>query len=55
VEPWEPPLDRGDVDALLTALFDANVRLHGIAENVIAIRGLLEDDGEEEEEDWPES
>lgn len=41
----ELPLDRGDVTAILTGLFDANRKLDEIKE-------LLEiDDGEEEEED----
>jgi hypothetical protein len=53
VEPWEPPLDKHDVEAILTGLFDANVRLLDVAENVVAIRRLLEED-EQEEEDWPE-
>ena len=53
VEPREPPLDKHDVEAILTGLFDANVRLLDVAENVVAIRRLLEED-EQEEEDWPE-
>ncbi len=53
VEPWEPPLDKHDVEAILKGLFDANVRLLDVAENVVAIRRLLEED-EQEEEDWPE-
>lgn len=53
VEPREPPLDKDDVEAILTGLFDANVRLVDVAENVVAIRRLLEED-EQEEEDWPE-
>lgn len=41
----EPPLDRKDVDAILTGIVDANTRL-------VKIIDFLEiDDGEEEEED----
>lgn len=41
----EPSLERRDVDAILTGIFDANARL-------VKIIDFLEiDDGEEEEED----
>ena len=51
MEPWEPPLDRNDVDAILEGLFDANARLVAIMDEVDVIRRLLEDYGGEEEED----
>ena len=45
----ELPLDRDDVTAILTGLFDANAKLDEIKE-------FLEiDDGEEEEEDDPDA
>jgi hypothetical protein len=44
----ELPLDRGDVTAILTGLFDANRKLDEIKE-------LFEDDGEEEEETDPDA
>jgi hypothetical protein len=44
----ESPLDRNDVTAILTGLFDANRKLD-------EIKDFLEiDDGEEEEEDDPD-
>ena len=52
MDPWQPPpLDRGDVDAILDGVFDANVRLGELKDDVGAIRRLLEDDEEEEEDD----
>ena len=51
MDPWQPlPLDRGDVDAILTGVFDANDRLVRLTDEVIAIRSLLEDYGEEEDD-----
>ena len=50
MEPWEPPLDRDDVTAIINGVFEANVKLVD-KDDVAAIRRLLEDDGEEEEED----
>jgi len=51
MEPWEPPLDRDDVTAIINGVFEANVKLVDLKDEVVAIRRLLEDDGEEEEED----
>ena len=53
MEPWEP-LDQ--LSAIVNALNNIDARLEEVAENVVAIRGLLEDDEdeEEEEEDLPE-
>ena len=47
MEGWEEP-DAGDSAVIMGALFDINVQLAEIGRNVIAIRNLLEDDGEEE-------
>ena len=52
MEPREPVLDRFDVNTMMRGLFNANVKLDRLLEDVAAIRELLEDDGEEEEEDW---
>jgi hypothetical protein len=52
MEPWEPPLDAQDVSTIMRGLFYANVKLDQLRHEVAAIRDLLEDDGEEEEEDW---
>jgi hypothetical protein len=49
VQSWE--LEGGDAKGI----FDANAKLDELAENVGAIRRLLEEDDGEEEEDWPES
>lgn len=52
----EPLVDRHDVTALLSGIFDLNTKLAQAADDVHAIRLLLEEeDGEEEEEegDWP--
>ena len=53
MEPWEP-LD--ELTGIVNALINIDARLEGVAENVVAIRALLEDDEdeEEEEEDLPE-
>jgi hypothetical protein len=51
----EPLVDRDDVSALLSGIFDMNAKLAGVSEDVHRIRLLLEDDDgeEEEEEDEP--
>ena len=43
---WE----REDVNAILTGVFDVNVKLFRLLEEVRRIRYLLEEDDEEEEE-----
>jgi len=52
VEPWEPLPTSDDISTIMRGLFDANVKLDRLTEDVAVIRDLLEDDGEEEEEDW---
>jgi hypothetical protein len=52
MEPWEAPLDREDVTSIIRGVFYANVKLDRLLQDVAVIRDLLEDDGEEEEEDW---
>ena len=44
-EVWE----RADVLSIMAGVFDMKVRLDSIAENVEAIRELMDDDEEEEE------
>jgi hypothetical protein len=52
MDPWQPPpLDRDDVNAILDGVFDANVRIVQVMDEVVAIRRLLESYGEEEDED----
>jgi hypothetical protein len=46
----ELPFDRADVDATLSGLFDLNDRVERVADELTAIRRLLEDDDEEEED-----
>ncbi len=46
-----PVFVREDVDAILRGLFDLNARAGEINDNVDAIRRLLGDDDEGEEED----
>jgi hypothetical protein len=50
-------IERDDVDAILGGLFDINVKLRRIDENLAEITAWLEDgeDDEEEEEDPPGS
>jgi hypothetical protein len=48
VEPWEP-LD--EFTTILNTLMNMDARLAEVAENVSAVRALLEDDEDEEEED----
>lgn len=48
MEPWEP-LD--EFTTIMNTLMNINARLEEVAENVDAIRRLLEDDDEEEEEE----
>jgi hypothetical protein len=49
---WQPlPLDRVDVDAIVDGVFDANVRILRVMDEVVAIRRLLEGYGEEEDDD----
>lgn len=43
-----------DFTRIMIALMNIDHRLEEVAENVTAIRALLEDDDEEEEEDLPE-
>jgi hypothetical protein len=51
MDPWQPlPLDRDDVDTILRGIFDANRRIVRVRDEVVAIRRLLEDYGEEEED-----
>jgi hypothetical protein len=48
----EPLVDRDDVTAILSGVFDISTRLARIADDVRVIGQLLEDDdGEEEEEE----
>ena len=52
MDPWQPlPLDRVDVDASLDGVFDANVRILLVMDEVAAIRRCLESYGEEEDDD----
>jgi hypothetical protein len=47
---WQPlPLDRFDVDVIVDGVFDANVRILRVMDEVVAIRRLLESYGEEDE------
>jgi|GEM_PF-4099514 len=49
---WQSlPLDRVDVDAIVDGVFDANVRILRVMDEVVAIRRLLESYGEEEDDD----
>jgi hypothetical protein len=48
---WSQEAD--DVSVILRALFEINAKLADVGEHVVAIRSLLEEDGEEEE-DLPE-
>lgn len=43
---WE----REDVASIIAGVFDLNVKLDGIARNVAAIRRLIDENDEEEEE-----
>jgi len=47
----EPSFDERDVTGILSGVFHMNANLAEIAEDVWAIRLLLEDDDEEEEEE----
>jgi len=49
VEPWKYP-DSSESAVIMGALFDINAQLIEIGENVIAVRRLLEDDGQEEDQ-----
>jgi hypothetical protein len=52
----EPLVDRDDISALLSGVFDLNTKLGHIMDDIHAIRGLMEDDDGEEEEaqdTWP--
>jgi hypothetical protein len=52
MDPWQPlPLDRVDVNAIVDGVFDANVRILQVMDEVVAIRRLLKSYGEEEDED----
>lgn len=48
MEPWEP---RDDFTTIMNTLMNIDARLQEVADNVGAIRRLLEDDDEEEEEE----
>jgi hypothetical protein len=48
VEPWEPT---DDLTLIIRTLMNIDVKLDDMREHVVAIRHLLEDDGEEEEEE----
>jgi hypothetical protein len=47
----ETPFDERDVDSILSGIFHLNANLAEIADDVQAIRLLLEDGDEEEEEE----
>jgi hypothetical protein len=52
MDPGQPlPLDRDDVDTILRGVFDANRRIVKVRDEVVAIRRLLESNGDEEDED----
>ena len=52
MDQWRPlPLDRVDVNAIVDGVFDANVRIVQVLDEVVAIRRLLESYGEEEDDD----
>jgi hypothetical protein len=44
----EPPVDRQDVSSIIGGLFEMNAKLADIAEDVSAIRAMLEEDDDEE-------
>jgi hypothetical protein len=46
----ELPFDRADVDAILSGLFHLNIRVERAPDELTAIRRLLEDDEQEEED-----
>ena len=51
MDPCQPlPLNRFDVDAIVDGVFDANVRILRVMDEVVAIRRLLESYGEEEDD-----
>jgi len=50
MEAWQPPFDRDDAEAILAGLFDVNARLVEINVHLAAMRILLGDEDEEEEE-----
>ena len=47
MEPWEPS---DDLTLIIRTLMDVNAKLDELGEHVVAIRSLLENDEEEEEE-----
>jgi hypothetical protein len=52
MDPWQPlRLDRVDANAIVDGVFDANVRILKVMDEVVAIRRLLESYGEEEEDE----
>jgi hypothetical protein len=54
VQSWE--IGRDDASLIIRGILALDAKLQEVGEDVVAIRTLLEeDDGEEEEEDWPES
>jgi len=50
VEPWEDP-DADNETPIIGALFEIKARLIGVAEHVVAIRSLLDDEDGQEDED----
>jgi hypothetical protein len=44
------PFERADVDAILGGIFDLNIRVERAADELTAVRRLLEDDDQEEED-----
>ena len=51
MDPWQPPpLTRFDVNAIVDGVYDANVRILRVMDEVVTIRRLLESYGEEEDE-----
>lgn len=46
---WE----REDVVSIMAGVFDANAKLESIAQDVAAIRRLIDDEDDEEEEEEP--
>jgi hypothetical protein len=48
-----PPVEREDVDAILSGVFDINAKLAHIDENLAESTRWLEDGDDDEEEDEP--
>jgi hypothetical protein len=45
-----PVVEREDVTSIISGIFDIRLKLDVIARNVVAIRNLLDEDDEEEED-----